>query len=45
MGDSPDPVLSMPIKSLMKWNKKNASNLGVSVRRGTRIKKSKINSK
>jgi hypothetical protein len=45
MGDSLDPVLSMPIKSLMRRNKKNASNLGVSVRRSTRIKKSKINSK
>jgi hypothetical protein len=45
MGDSSDLVLSMPIKSLLKQNKKNASNLGVSVRRSTRIKKSKINSK
>jgi hypothetical protein len=44
-GDSSDPVLSMPIKSLLKRTKKNASNLGVSVRRSTRIKKSKINSK
>jgi hypothetical protein len=45
MGDSSDPVLSMPIKSLLKRTKKNASYLGVSVRRSTRIKKSKINSK
>jgi hypothetical protein len=45
MGDSSDPILSMPIKSLLKRNKKKASNLGVSVRRSTRIKKSKINSK
>jgi hypothetical protein len=45
MEDSLDPVLSMPIKSLKRRNKKNASNLGVSVRRSTRIKKSKIGSK
>jgi hypothetical protein len=44
MGDSSDPVLSMPIKSLLKRNKKTA-NLGVAVRRSTRIKKAKINSK
>jgi hypothetical protein len=37
MGDSLDPVLSMPIKLLRRWNKKNVSNLGVSVRRSTRI--------
>jgi hypothetical protein len=45
MGDSADPVLSMPIKSLLKRTKKNAANLGVSVRRSTRIKKYKTNSK
>jgi hypothetical protein len=45
MGDSSDPVLSMPIKSLLKRTKKNTANLGVSVRRSTRIKKLKINSK
>jgi hypothetical protein len=37
MGDSLDPVLSMPIKMLKRWNKKNISTLGVSVRRSTRI--------
>jgi hypothetical protein len=45
MGDSSDPVLDMPIKSLLKRNKKKAANLGVAVRRSTRIKKAKINSK
>jgi hypothetical protein len=45
MGDSSDPVLSMPIKSLLKRTKKNAANLGVSVRRSTRIKKYKTNLK
>jgi hypothetical protein len=37
MGDFLDPVLSMPIKMLKRRNKKNISNLGVSVRRSTRI--------
>jgi hypothetical protein len=45
MGDSSDPVLSMPIKSLLKRTKKNAANMGVSVRRSTRIKKPKVISK
>jgi hypothetical protein len=37
MGDAIDPVLSMPIKMLKRWSKKNISTLGVSVRRSTRI--------
>jgi hypothetical protein len=45
MGDSSDPVLAMPIKTLLKRTKKNASNLGVAVRRSTRIKKYKSNLK
>jgi hypothetical protein len=45
MGDPSDPILSMPIKTLLKRTKKNAANLGVSVRRSTRIKKPKIISK
>jgi hypothetical protein len=41
MGDFADPSLAMPIKSLLKRNKKKAANLGVPVRRSTRIKKAK----
>jgi hypothetical protein len=41
MGDSLDPVLSMPIQMLKRQNKKNISTLGVSVRRSTRINNSK----
>jgi hypothetical protein len=39
VGDSSDPILDMPIKMLRKTNKRNASTLGVSVRRSTRINK------
>jgi hypothetical protein len=45
MGDSSDPILSLPIKSLLKRSKKNAAHLGVAVRRSTRIKKYKSISK
>jgi hypothetical protein len=45
MGESADPILSMPIKSLLKRSKKNAAHLGVTVRRSTRIKKHKSISK
>jgi hypothetical protein len=41
LGDSLDPVLSMPIKLLKRRNKKNISSLGISVRRSTRINNSK----
>jgi hypothetical protein len=37
VGDSAGPILSMPIKLLRRRNKKNVTNLGVSVRRSTRI--------
>jgi hypothetical protein len=37
VGDSTDPILSMPIKLLRRRNKKNVTNLGVSVRRSTKI--------
>jgi hypothetical protein len=39
VGDSSDPILHMPIKMFRKRNKRNASTLGVSVRRSTRISK------
>jgi hypothetical protein len=45
MGDSFDPILSLPIKNLLKRSKKNAAYLGVAVRRSTRIKKYKSISK
>jgi hypothetical protein len=39
VGDSSDPILDMPIKMFRKRNKRNASTLGVMVRRSTRINK------
>jgi hypothetical protein len=39
VGDSSDPILDIPIKMFRKRNKRNASTLGVSVRRSTRINK------
>jgi hypothetical protein len=45
VGDTPDPILSMPIKLLRRRNKKTVTNLGVSVRRSTRINNFKKDSK
>jgi hypothetical protein len=42
VGDSSDPILHMPIKMFRKKNKRNASTLGVSVRRSTRISKKSL---
>jgi hypothetical protein len=42
VGNSSDPILHMPIKMFRKKNKRNASTLGVSVRRSTRISKKSL---